>query len=303
MAGYNWWFNFYYYFSNFFDNLIYLPESILLKEVIIMNMMEIVKDAVRYPFSDWKKFLIYGLIIMIFNMFHIVRSLNVTNIDLILLSEIIRSIFVFLLFGYFIRIIKSSLAGNAKLPEFNTWFELFTDGIKLVLVNIVYMLPIISILFVFTTISNFEIITNGLNPLSLLRLHADYGMNIWFFIASIYIIIISPIWMMAIGNMAYNNGELRAAFKFYEIFNKIRNIGWINLIVWYLIFGILFYFIITSIGNIIQIIFIFIHITVIGGLLISLSFAPYLYIYLARFDIFTLQFKINMRSESVNKRD
>ena len=247
-----------------------------------MNMMEIVKDAVRYPFSDWKKFLIYGLIIMIFNMFHIVRSLNVTNIDLILLSEIIRSIFVFLLFGYFIRIIKSSLAGNAKLPDFNTWFELFIDGTKLVLVNIVYMLPIISILFVFTTISNFEIITNGLNPLSLLRLHADYGMNIWFFIASIYMIIISPIWMMAIGNMAYNNGELHAAFKFYEIFNKIRNIGWINLIVWYLIFGILFYFIITSIGNIIQIIFIFIHITVIGGVLISLSFAPYLYIYLAR---------------------
>ena len=30
-----------------------------------MNMSEIIKDSLRYPFSDWKKILILGLIVIV----------------------------------------------------------------------------------------------------------------------------------------------------------------------------------------------------------------------------------------------
>jgi hypothetical protein len=33
----------------------------------IMKVSEIVKDSLRYPFSDWKKILIFGIIILIGN--------------------------------------------------------------------------------------------------------------------------------------------------------------------------------------------------------------------------------------------
>jgi hypothetical protein len=33
----------------------------------IMKVSEIVKDFLRYPFSDWKKILIFGIIILIGN--------------------------------------------------------------------------------------------------------------------------------------------------------------------------------------------------------------------------------------------
>ncbi len=32
-----------------------------------MKVSEIVKDSLRYPFSDWKKILIFGIIILIGN--------------------------------------------------------------------------------------------------------------------------------------------------------------------------------------------------------------------------------------------
>ena len=71
---------------------------------------------------------------------------------------------------------------------------------------------------------------NGLNPLSMFGVHTafgeGYGIGIWSFIAYIYMILISPLWITAIGNMVDKNCELSAAFRLGEIYNKIRNIGW-----------------------------------------------------------------------------
>jgi hypothetical protein len=42
---------------------------------MIMSMGEIVKDSLRYPFSDWKKFLIFGIISLIAVIFTIAGSI------------------------------------------------------------------------------------------------------------------------------------------------------------------------------------------------------------------------------------
>ena len=45
---------------------------------------------------------------------------------------------------------------------------------------------------------------------------------------------------MAIAHMANNDSKLGSAFNFRDILNKISTNGWINLIIWYIVTGIIF---------------------------------------------------------------
>ncbi|SCM58357.1 Conserved protein {ECO:0000313/EMBL:AAB85681,1} [Methanothermobacter wolfeii] len=90
-----------------------------------MDIGEIVNDAIRYPSSDWKKVIILGL--------------------LFLISFLIIPIF--LATGYGFRALKASIAGFDELPEFDEWGEMFVDGLKVFVVQIVYMIvPMIIII-------------------------------------------------------------------------------------------------------------------------------------------------------------
>jgi PsbP-like protein len=93
-------------------------------------------------------------------------------------------------------------------------------------------------------------------------------------------IIVIPLALMAVAHMANNDSKLDSAFRFREILDKIRTQGWINLIGWYILTGILALIIVT-IGNIITTIFNIIN-PIIGTVLISLIIIPYLYIYISR---------------------
>lgn len=257
-----------------------------------MNVGEIVGDAVRYPLSDWKKLLIYG-IIGLFTTTAVFRgfiALNgITNIALIVLLVTIELVVSIIFTGYFLRIIKSSLLGNKKLPEFNSGLEMFTDGIKVFLVGIVYIIPIIFLVLVFALLSSspleiivHQTIINGFNPGNVIVVLVGLGAGIGVFIAILYMIIILPIFMVSIANIADNNDELGAAFKFNEIFGKISRLGWIKFILWYIITGIFSITLFVIIGTFVVGIFSLIHNITVGGLLISVVLIPYLYMYFAR---------------------
>ena len=111
-----------------------------------MDISGIIGDALSYPFSDWKKILILGIIIVISSIPF--RALGLTNYNFILLFVGIGFLAGLFVNGYLFRIIKSSLDGNFKLPEFNEWIDMFIDGIKVFLVFLVYLiLPPMVILF------------------------------------------------------------------------------------------------------------------------------------------------------------
>jgi hypothetical protein len=93
-------------------------------------------------------------------------------------------------------------------------------------------------------------------------------------------IVILPINYMAVAHMAENNSKLGAAFRFHEIMDKIGNIGWGNLIIWYLVIGMI-YLVIWVIGSVVTSIFSILN-PVIGIILSSLFVTPYLYMYLNR---------------------
>jgi len=240
-----------------------------------MDIMEIVYDSLRYPFSDWKKFLILGFIIGISSIPCIAISLGQYKSEIFVPLSIIGIIIIFFTSGYDLRIISSSLSGTNELPEFNDWNKMFTDGVKVSIVNIIYLIPVISIIILSLLYSRIDLDT-FITVLSLLNTDLMFYSGFYLFIAFLYLIMIIPVILMSIANMAYNNSKLSAAFKFKEIFinisklswdkftwynftglnslipivigffilddiiERIYNIGWKKLIIWYIATGIIF---------------------------------------------------------------
>ena len=159
-----------------------------------MDVGEIILDAIRYPSSDWKKIIILGVILII-------------------------PIVDFIGLGYVLRIVKSTISGVHDLPEFDDLGDLFVDGLKVLVVSIVYLIiPLIVLgLGVFGSLATFS----GL-------------VNITVVIGLILAILFGLFDIIALANMAFYD-ELGAAFKFREIFVRISEIGWGKYILWFII--------------------------------------------------------------------
>jgi hypothetical protein len=209
--------------------------------------------------------------------------LGIKNIVVIIVLFIIGYfLFGFLINGYKFRIIKTSLNGVSELPGFNNWIEMFIDGIKVSLVVVVYLLPTILIMAIATLILLPVLGIIGSYPsASTLNIILSFlSATLLVLIGISYMIIILPINYIAVTHMAKNNSKVGAAFRFHEIIDKIGSIGWGNLIIWYLVIGII-YIIISIVGSMITGIFSILN-PIIGIILSSLFISPYLYMYLNR---------------------
>lgn len=252
-----------------------------------MDLGNIIGDAVEYPFSDWKKILILGILSVISSLgiasLFIGTLLGIKNIVVIILFFIIGYLICgFLVDGYKFRIIKTTINGDEALPKFNSWIGMFIDGIKVSVVFIVYLIPAILII-AFAALSVYPslgILVSNPSAINVNLILSILSAIILVFIAILFIIIILPINYMAIAYMADNNSKFSYAFKFHEITDKIGSIGWGNLIIWYLVTGTI-YIIINVIGAIITAIFSILN-PIVGIVFSSLIISPYLYMYLNR---------------------
>lgn len=256
-----------------------------------MNINEIIKDALKYPFSDWKKILILGIILLISSTV-IDNILNLTNIVEMGLLGIIGLLFGLLAYGYAFRIIKSSFVNRMELPAFDDWAKMLMTGFKVLIVGIIFLIPVILVLIFsaifFPAVFTLTYGSTGLTVFSIFLEVLDSVIvqgignivpilfnisltTIWGYIAILYMVLITPILLIAIANMAKNDGKLDAAFKFHEIFYKLKCIKWESLIGWYILSGIL-YLIILVLSNMLPM----------GLELMILIGIPYFYMYLAR---------------------
>lgn len=221
-----------------------------------MTIRLIIEDSLRYPFSDWKKILILGILLLIFSsnilgyavtmLFTI--FLNISDLGNLIvgdmffgiaqvLFDLIGILILFFIFGYYFRIIQSSLNGDSDLPQFRNWVEMFENGIKVYVVFIVYLIPIV----LFTLISGSLTIFDYPAPIS------QFTSFLWIFIGSVfandwiivfltlYLFIIIPVSYVAVTNMVNDNGKLSSAFRFREIFSKITSIGLKRIITFYMV--------------------------------------------------------------------
>jgi hypothetical protein len=242
-----------------------------------MDIGEIISDSVRYPLSDWKKILILGIILVIGSIGSITGTFT-QNWVLITFLSIIGFLVVLLDYGYLFRIIQSSIAGTSELPDFDAWLDMFIDGIKVAIVGFIYSLPAIIIILIFAASTILALLANP--SVNSVIAGAIISAGIGILIAILYMLIITPIIAMAVANMAYNDSEIGAAFRFSEILDRIASIGWGDLIIWYIVAGIV-YIILATIGGVITGLFSLIS-PVIAVVLMSLIVTPFLQMYLAR---------------------
>jgi len=213
-----------------------------------MDVGDIISDSIKYPSSSWGKVLILGII----------------TIASILIVPL------FLVLGYMFRIIKATLAGIDELPEFDEIGDMFVDGLKVFVVGFVYAIPV----WILSAIVG--LVTGGNSAAAVTSLGTGYALafilgNIVFFIIAV---IIGLIELMAIANMAYNDGDLGTAFRFSEILDIIATIGWGKYIITYIVIVIL-----AAIGVMIGVFTMFI---IIGIILLPLIILPYLIMFEAR---------------------
>jgi len=189
-----------------------------------------ISNSLQYPIKNWVKLIILGIILII------------PIVNLIVL-------------GYYLRIIKSTLAGLDELPDFERVGELFIDGIKILIVCIIYAIV----------------------PLIFYALSFAFPGSVFFIIAAIFVIIISIFAYMGIANMAYYNSEISAALRYREILDRIATIGWGNYLLWWIILML----IITIAGFIIDIVGGILLFFVLGFLVFLLGYS-YIVIFQAR---------------------
>jgi len=275
-----------------------------------MDVLGILKDSLKYPFAYWKGILILGIIIALTGIISIAELLGISNIDVIALLGGIGFIIGFLVNGYLYKIISTSLNDKNKLPEFNDWIDMGADGAKVFAVFIIYLIPVIFVI-IFSVISSFDIVVdmfqiNGITLLYVLigslkseigslipnLLLWSYNIPIFYFegiflslFGMLYIILITPLFLVSIAHMAFYEGEFKSAFRIHEIIEEISLIGWFKFIKWYIFIGI-FFLVIELINFILSYITFLIHTTILENsiiwLLISLTLVPYYYIFISR---------------------
>ncbi|MDI9623365.1 MAG: DUF4013 domain-containing protein [Methanothermobacter sp.] len=158
-----------------------------------MKVGEIVGEALDYPGTNLKKVVTLGA--------------------LTILSFLIIPLF--FVVGYWLRVLKATIAGFDELPDFDEWGEMFVDGLKVLIVGIAYMI-IPAILY----------FGGGY----LIRSNPIAGI-ITIIIGIILAVIFGLVEQIALAHMAFND-ELGAAFRIGEILNVISEITWIKYIIW-----------------------------------------------------------------------
>lgn len=79
------------------------------------------EDAINYPreSEDWVRTVVIGSVLTLFG-FLLIPAIAV--------------------FGYYVRVMRGTIAGETEPPVFDEWGELFVDGLKAFVVTFVYML-------------------------------------------------------------------------------------------------------------------------------------------------------------------
>ncbi|WP_298522020.1 DUF4013 domain-containing protein [uncultured Methanobrevibacter sp.] len=168
-------------------------------------ILDIYKDALEYSAKDWKTLVILGVICLF---------------SFLLLP-------VFLLTGYNYRVINTAvhgvINGRDPMPGFDDIIRMFVDGVKVVIVQIAYMLVPFIVFIIFAVIAG-----------QLSGIASSALMIIGCIITFALIVVACLMDQMGICHMAYNDGAFTKAFAISEIKEVIDEIGWFNCIATYL---------------------------------------------------------------------
>ena len=168
-------------------------------------ILDIYKDALEYSAKDWKTLVILGVICLFSFLF----------------------LPIFLITGYNYRVINNAvhgiINGRDPLPDFNDLIAMFVDGVKVVLVQIVYVIVPAIIFLIFAIVSG-----------QLTGAASSALMLIGCLITLIVGVAACLMSQMGLCHMAYNDGAFSKAFDIGEIKKVIDEIGWFECLATYI---------------------------------------------------------------------
>ena len=104
-----------------------------------MNLREIIMDAIKFPISDTRKFLIFCALIIIMSLSTVLPSYGVKDSTLSLILTLVTLIVAIIVLGYCVEVIKSGTDGDDTLPDFD-YVKHFVNGIKALILDIIYFI-------------------------------------------------------------------------------------------------------------------------------------------------------------------
>ena len=168
-------------------------------------ILDIYKDSLEYSAKDWKTLIILG----IFAFF-----------SFLLLP-------IFIITGYNYRVIDTAahgiINGRDPLPGFDDIVAMFVDGVKFVIVQILYLIVPVIVFLIFAIIASYM---SGAASAALMIIGS---------LASFVLLVLACLMsQMGLCHMAYNDGAFTKAFALREIKEVIDEIGWFESILTYL---------------------------------------------------------------------
>ncbi|PWR74301.1 DUF4013 domain-containing protein [Methanospirillum lacunae] len=191
---------------------------------------------------------------------------------------VISSIIFPIMYGYTVRVMR----GNQPVYEEESFFGLFIDGVKLCIINIVYMIIPMLVLFATIGYALFGIIISGkeITINSVLPILGGFitGILIFIFLAIIFGMV------GIIGSVRFaRTGSMGEAFAIGEIVSTIGRIGWIHYIVSLLALMVVV-FILMTVVTIIELMLIIIPVVGwIVGWVLSMFLGPFISLMSSRF--------------------
>ena len=214
-----------------------------------MNLREIIMDAIKYPISDTRKFLIFCVLIILMSLSTILPSYGLKNDTLSIILSLVTLIVSFVVIGYSVEVIKGGTEGDDTLPDFD-YVKQFVIGIKALILDIIYfIIPAVIVIIVayasglfssFTKIiyASIDAIGNGASNFTAI-MAAIPKSTMGAFTNALTITLIVGIILFVIFSLMSFTGLVRFAksgsgtegLRFREILRDMSNVGFIKIIV------------------------------------------------------------------------
>lgn len=189
-----------------------------------MSFTEVISDAIKYPFSDIKKFIIVGVLALLAAFAEVGYAFVGDNTIMFLILLIIGLIFAIILSGYSVGVIRNAIQNSNEIPGVDLVAN-FIDGIKVLIISIVYYIIPVIIAVILGAFAG--LVGVGFNVL-------DAGMAFTRLIALIIFILFSIFAIVAIARFA-DTGNLGAALSIGEVIEDAKRVGILNIILFLIV--------------------------------------------------------------------
>lgn len=226
---------------------------------ITLDVDQIIVNSLEYSKSSLGKVATLGAIIIVpvLIMFILMFLGAISNNGAVLVITLLIAILLLivagiLVQGYFFKVIKSTVAGLDELPDFDNWGEMGINGLKVLVVTIVYnlifgIIAAIPIFIIFLIMGLGGIMGGAMGSFSnstaldMAALTSSallfWGLYLGLFIIYLIMLVVTLLYAiflpLGIANMAYN-GNIGDAFALSALREKVSEIRWAKAIIWVL---------------------------------------------------------------------